>query len=134
MHTSILTGSGYMDEVRDGNSQQCFELFCMSLQLFYHWVNELRQHEYLKEGKGRVDVQESVAMFLYIIRHNTRIRGIADRFQHSTKTVSHKFRKVLRTVHSYDQHLIKPDLNVVGQWRLQEIFSGCSSISINYTI
>ena len=86
----------------------------MSLQLFYHWVNELRQHEYLKEGKGRIDVQESVAMFLYIIGHNTRIRGVADMFQHSTETMSRKFQKVLRTVHSCDQHLIKPDLNVVG--------------------
>ena len=57
MHTSILTGSGYMDEVRDGNPQQCFEMFRMPLQLFYHLVDELKQHGYLKEGKGLVDVQ-----------------------------------------------------------------------------
>jgi len=56
MSTSILTGSGYMDEVRDGNPQQCLEMFHMSLRLFYNLVDELKQHGYLKEGKGRVDV------------------------------------------------------------------------------
>ena len=95
MHIVILTGSGYMDEVRDGNPQQCFEMFHMSLQLFYHLVDELKQHGYLKEGKGSVDVQELVAMSLYIIGHNTRMRCVADRFQHSTETVSRKFQRLL---------------------------------------
>ena len=80
MRISILIGNGYMDEVRDGNPQQCLEMFRMSLRLFYHLVDELKQHGYLKEGKGRVDVQESVTMFLYIIGHNTRMQCVADRF------------------------------------------------------
>ena len=101
MHIVILTGSGYMDEVRDGNPQQCFEMFHMSLRLFYHLVDELKQHGYLKEGKGGIDVQELVAMSLYIIGHNTRMRCVADRFQHSTETVSRKFQRLLQTVHSY---------------------------------
>ena len=42
MCTSILTGSGYMDKVRDGNLQQCFEMFRMSLRLFYHLVDKLK--------------------------------------------------------------------------------------------
>lgn len=114
MHTSILTASGYMDEVRDGNSKQCFEMFRMSLQLFYHLVDEQKQHGYLKEGKGHVDVQESINVFLYIIRQNTPMRFVADRFQHSTKMVACKFQKVLQAVHSFGRHLIKPDPNVVG--------------------
>ena len=80
MRTSILIGSGYMDEVRDGNPQQCLEMFRMSLRLFYHLVDELKQHGYLKEGKGCVNVQESIAMFLYIIGHNTHMQCVADRF------------------------------------------------------
>ncbi|KAK9998468.1 hypothetical protein SO802_018071 [Lithocarpus litseifolius] len=59
-------------------------------------------------------MQESISIFLYIVGHNTRMRLVGDRFQHSTKTVNHKFRRVLRAVHTYGQHLIKPDLNVVG--------------------
>nr|POF00605.1 hypothetical protein CFP56_27678 [Quercus suber] len=80
MRTSILIGSGYMEEVRDGNPKQCLEMFRMSLRLFYHFVDELKWHGYLKEGKGRVDVQESVTMFLHIIRHNTRMQCVADKF------------------------------------------------------
>ena len=101
MHTSILSGKNYMDEVRDGNPTNCHDMFRMTLDLFYHLVDELKQHGYLKEGKGRVDVQEAVAIFLYIISHNTRIRPVGDRFQHSTKTISCKFRRVLQAVHTY---------------------------------
>ena len=114
MHTSILSGKNYMDEVRDGNPTNCHDMFRMTLDLFYHLVDELKRHGYLKEGKGRVDMQEAVAIFLYIVGHNTRMRPVGDKFQHSTKTVSRKFRRVLRAVHTYGQHLIKPNPNVVG--------------------
>nr|POF23528.1 hypothetical protein CFP56_49205 [Quercus suber] len=55
---SILSGSGYMDEVNDGNLAQCQEMFRirMTLPLFLHLVDELRQHGYLREGKGDVNV------------------------------------------------------------------------------
>ena len=46
------------------------EMFRMTLDLFYHLVDELKHYGYLKEGKGRVDVQESVTIFLYIVDHN----------------------------------------------------------------
>ena len=59
-------------------------------------------------------MQEAVAIFLYIVGHNTRMRPTGDKFQHSTETISRKFRRVLRAVHTYGQHLIKPDSNVVG--------------------
>ncbi|XP_030945941.1 uncharacterized protein LOC115970448 [Quercus lobata] len=85
MRTSILSGKDYMAEVRDDNPTNCHDMFRMTLDLFYHLVDELKQHGYLKEGK---------------------------RFQHSTETVSCKFRRVLRHVHTYGQHLIKPDSNV----------------------
>ena len=114
MRTSILSEKDYMAEVRDDNPTNCHDMFCMTLDLFYHLVDELKHHGYLKEGKGRVEVQESVAIFLNIIGHNTRMWPVADRFQHSTETMDRKFRRVLRAVHTYDQHLIKSDSNVVG--------------------
>ncbi|XP_023885850.1 uncharacterized protein LOC111997956 [Quercus suber] len=77
-----------MDEVRDGNPTNCHDMFRMTLDLFYHLVDELKQHGYLKKRKGRVDVQEAVAIFLYIVGHNTRMRPVGDRFQHSTETRS----------------------------------------------
>ena len=114
IHTSILSGKDYMAEVRDDNPTNCHDMFHMTLDLFYHLVDDLKQHGYLKEGKGCVDVQESVAIFLCIVDHNTRMRPVGDRFQHSIETISRKFRKVLWAVHRYGQHLIKLDPNAVG--------------------
>nr|POE73519.1 hypothetical protein CFP56_42670 [Quercus suber] len=111
--TSILSGSDYMAEVRDDNLTNCHDMLCMTLDLFYHLVDELKHYGYLKEGKWRVDMQEAVAIFLYIVGYNTRMRPMADRFQHSTETMDRKFRRVLQAVHTYDQYLIKPDPNAV---------------------
>uniref|UniRef100_A0A7N2KQ02 DUF8040 domain-containing protein n=1 Tax=Quercus lobata TaxID=97700 RepID=A0A7N2KQ02_QUELO len=71
MHTSILSGKDYMAKVRDGNPTNCHDMFHMTLDLFYHLVDELKQH-------------------------------------------GHKFRRVLRAVHTYGQHLIKPNPNAVS--------------------
>nr|POE95371.1 hypothetical protein CFP56_22632 [Quercus suber] len=63
MRTSILSGKDYMDEVGDGNPTNCHDMFCMTLNLFYHLVDELKHHGYLKEEKRRVDMQEAIAIF-----------------------------------------------------------------------
>ena len=80
MRTSIFSGRDYVAEVRDGNPTNFHDMFRMTLDLFYHLIDELKHDGYLKEGKGRVNVQESVAIFLYIVSHNTRMRPTADRF------------------------------------------------------
>ncbi|KAK9996524.1 hypothetical protein SO802_021210 [Lithocarpus litseifolius] len=89
-------------------------MFCMTLRLFFHLVDVLKRHGYLLEGRGRVNVQEPMAMFLYIVRHNTHMQFVAKKFQHSTEMVSHKFQRVLQAVHTYGKHLIRPNSNVVG--------------------
>ncbi|XP_023873797.1 uncharacterized protein LOC111986405 [Quercus suber] len=114
MHTSILSGKDYMAKVRDDNPSNYRDMFRITLDLFYHLVDELKHHGYLKEGNGRVDVQKSMAIFLYIVRHNTWMQPVADRVQHSIETVDRKFHRVLQVVHTYEQHLIKPNPNVVG--------------------
>ena len=47
-----------MAKVRDDNSTNCYDMFCMTLDLFYYLVDELKHYGYLKEEKGHVDVQE----------------------------------------------------------------------------
>ena len=49
MHTSVLTGNGYMEEVEEGNPKKCFEMFRMTRPLLLHLVNELRGHDYLRD-------------------------------------------------------------------------------------
>lgn len=45
----------------------------MKLQLFYHLVDVLKRHGYLLERRGCVNMQEPMAMFLYIVEHNTHM-------------------------------------------------------------
>ncbi|XP_050278520.1 uncharacterized protein LOC126720246 [Quercus robur] len=101
-----------MDEL-DSNPNKCFEMFRTTHPYLLHLVDELVSHGYLEEGQGDVDATQVAAMLLYILGHNTRMRCVADRFQHSIKTVSRHFRRVLRALHSYARHLIKPDPDVI---------------------
>ena len=56
MRISILSGKDYMVKVRNGNPTHWYDMFCMTLDLFYHLMDKLKQHGYLKERKGHVDV------------------------------------------------------------------------------
>ncbi|KAK9997936.1 hypothetical protein SO802_017539 [Lithocarpus litseifolius] len=112
MRDSILLGQGYMDELNN-NPNKCFEMFRMICLYMLHLVDELLDHRYLMEGQGDVDATQAVAMLLYILGHNIRMRCIADKFQYSTEMVSLHFRRVLRALHLYVRHLIKPDPDVV---------------------
>lgn len=70
MHTSVLMGNGYMEELEEGNPQKCFEMFRMIRPLLLHLVDELHGHGYLRDGQGDVGCTQVVAMILYIIGHN----------------------------------------------------------------
>ena len=41
MRTSILTGDGYMEELKDSNPKKCFEMFHMTCLLLLYLVDEL---------------------------------------------------------------------------------------------
>ena len=114
MRDSALIGTVYMDEVTEGNSTKCYEMFRMTPELLLHLVDEFAQHGYLRDKCGEVNATQAVTMLLYILGHNTRFRYVADRFKHLTKTVCRHFRKVLRAFHHYTKHLIKPNQNVIG--------------------
>jgi hypothetical protein len=109
MRTSKLSGDAYMKELLNGHPGVCYEMFRMDVDVLRHLCNELKRLRILKEDKGIVSLEESVAMFLYIIGHNTRMRVVSDRFQHSTETVQRRFRRVLRAIHELGMILIKPD-------------------------
>ena len=80
MRTSVLTGNGYMEQMEEGNPKKCFELFRMTRPLLLHLVDELHGHGYFRDGQGDVDSTQAVAIFLYIIGHNTRMRYFANWF------------------------------------------------------
>nr|POF21433.1 hypothetical protein CFP56_18476 [Quercus suber] len=80
MQTSALTSKAYIDEVTEGNPAKCYEMFRMTPELLLHLVDELAEHGYLRDRHGDVNATQAVAMLLYILGHNTRLRCVADRF------------------------------------------------------
>ena len=74
MRASALTDKAYMDEVTEGNAMNCYEMFRMTPELLLRLVDELAQHGYLRDGCGKMNATQAVAMLLYILGHNTHFR------------------------------------------------------------
>ncbi|KAL0005304.1 hypothetical protein SO802_012865 [Lithocarpus litseifolius] len=111
MCTSILSGKSYVKEVVEGNSQVCYDMFCMDVHIFKHLCNELKRLHLLEEDTGIVLVKESVSTLLYIVEHNIDFWLTSNHFQHSLKTIQRQFWGVLRAIHSLGCLIIRPDID-----------------------
>ncbi|KAL4302428.1 hypothetical protein GQ457_10G020700 [Hibiscus cannabinus] len=105
--TSILDDKAYVMEILYGNPTMCYEMFRMKKYIFLNFCDRLKVDKLLEDEK-KVSVEEAVAMFLFIIGQNATQRLIADRFQHSTETVSTWFQKVLIVVCKLGTKIICP--------------------------
>ncbi|CAI0546056.1 unnamed protein product [Linum tenue] len=79
----------------------------MDKDTFLALCEELKQNGGLK-STTRVTVEEKVAIFLKTIGHANDFRDIAERFQHSTTTISKYFDKVLKVVVKLANKIIVP--------------------------
>ena len=86
-------------------------MFRVHIPVFHHLCYTLRLHRLIVEDEGDVSLEESVAMFLFIVGHDTRQRVVGDRFQHSLETIHRRFRIVLRSIHTLRAILIKLNEN-----------------------
>ena len=105
---SALSGQEFVSELLKESGTVCYELLRMEKACYINLCNELRNKNYLEDSR-EVFLEEQVAMFLFIIGHNVRHRVVADRFQHSTQTVSHYFKNVLRAICRLGKEIIKQD-------------------------
>ncbi|KAL4367185.1 hypothetical protein GQ457_05G027840 [Hibiscus cannabinus] len=105
--TSILDGKAYIMEILSGNPTVCYEMLRMKKHVFQNFCDRLKVENFLEDEK-KVSVEEAVAMFLFIIGQNATQRLIADRFQHSTETVSTWFQKVLIAICKLGTKIICP--------------------------
>ncbi|CAH9110733.1 unnamed protein product [Cuscuta epithymum] len=103
---SKLKGHEWVVEVLNGHPNTCYDLFRMDKHVFRSLCEELKRTA-TKDSKY-LSVQEQLAIFLLIISHNGRQRYAADRFQHSTDTISKYFRKILFVICSISKHIITP--------------------------
>ena len=70
-------------------------------------AQELTQKYGLKPMKN-IDVDERVAIFLYMIVHGATYRNVEEWFQHSGETIHRQFHRVLKAVYKLGNQLIRP--------------------------
>ncbi|XP_060961641.1 protein ALP1-like [Cannabis sativa] len=104
---SALSGHEYVMEVLHGHESRCYDLFRMDKDVFILFCGVLKEKNLLRNSRY-LSVEEQVSMFLFVVGHNERHRVVAERFQHSTSTISEYFRKVLRAVCRLSKELITP--------------------------
>lgn len=105
--TSILTGHMWYIELINGNDNMFFEQLRMRKHVFQQLVWELTNNYGLTPTKN-IGVEESVALFLYMIGHGATYRNVQGRFQHSGQTIHNHFHRVLTAVYKLGNHIIRP--------------------------
>jgi hypothetical protein len=88
MHTSILTGSKWLDEVLHGHPDRCRrELGMSALQFALLWA-ELASSGDLADSRNGVTAKEQLAIFIYWMVHGSSQRELQEWFQRSGDTIS----------------------------------------------
>jgi hypothetical protein len=97
--TSILTGDAYVKELlaETVNRRREFEVLRMPSSSFVQLAKWCVQQGVLCRSRKGVTVEEQLAIFLYIVGHNSSNRDAQERFQHSGETITRYFQRCYRT-------------------------------------
>lgn len=104
---SSQTGNRWVMEVLQGNNVQCYNAFRIDKDVFYHLCSDL-EVKFGVFGSNRTSHVEVVGLVLHLLGHECGTRSEAERFQHSTETISRYFRKALDILYQYSEEIIKP--------------------------
>jgi hypothetical protein len=86
--TTGLPGAEYLRELlQSGNEKRIYEVIRMQKETFDQLCLRLRRNAGLKDSR-HILVDQQVAIFLWIINYSASITATAERFQHSTETIS----------------------------------------------
>ncbi|OEL13617.1 hypothetical protein BAE44_0025364 [Dichanthelium oligosanthes] len=84
----------------------------MEKAIFHKLVDLLREMNLLQDTRA-VDVEEQVAIFMYVVSKNASNRDLQWRFQHSGETISRHFGAVLRAMVRLTGSLVQlPTVNI----------------------
>ena len=86
MHTSILTGQMWLDELLDGHPIRFYNAFGMKKHIFQRLLVQLQIQNGLVDTKY-VKAEEQLAIFIYFARHGSTSRELMERFQRSPDTI-----------------------------------------------
>ncbi|KAL0957210.1 hypothetical protein HGRIS_014896 [Hohenbuehelia grisea] len=119
MHTSSLTGLGWLNELLKGHPARFHHQMGMSKLVFRKLVHALEIKCGLSPSK-HITSEEQVAIFLRIARTGLGNREHQERFQRSGDTISKYFHRILRMIVSpafYNSYVKLPSANVPPEIR-----------------
>ena len=106
VHTCSLSGAQLVKEILDGHESWCKVEFRMEPEIFRSVSNYLKR-EHLLEGTTRVDVDEQLGMFMYMISHNATNQDLQKKIQRSAETVSRKMNEIFDIIPILVQRFVK---------------------------
>ncbi|POW18077.1 hypothetical protein PSHT_06162 [Puccinia striiformis] len=89
-----LSGEDYTIAILQGNPRRTLDVFRVTTPTFMFICRELLSVQ-MEPVSKLLQIEEQLAIFLYIVGHNNSNRQAQDRFQHSGQTISKVFRHVL---------------------------------------
>lgn len=87
MHTSVLSGQAWLDELITGHHRRFQDAFGMAKHVFLQLTIELQLFHGLRPSK-HVSANEKLATFLHMARTGSNTRMLQERFQRSGETIS----------------------------------------------
>ena len=108
-HDSRLQGEDWVRELLNGHPTVFFEQTRMPRLTFcrlQRWI-ELN-HRLTRRRKTSMSIEEMLIMFLWMVGHNASNRDAQSRFQHSGRTISKTFKRVLNALLPLYDDFVKP--------------------------
>lgn len=88
LHTSALSGRAFVQELLTGHPDAIYITLGMRKHVFLALVLQIRLLGYIEPHQSRIDLDESLAIFLYTCVTGLSVDQVAMRFQHSKSTIS----------------------------------------------
>ncbi|XP_047042767.1 uncharacterized protein LOC124646734 [Lolium rigidum] len=130
VHTSSLSGAQLVKEILEGHESWSKVEFRMEPEIF-RAVSDYLKRERLLEGTTRVDVDEQLGMFMYMISHNATNQDLQKKFQHSAETVHRKLNEIINLIPLLVQRFVKvptslqPHPKIMSNPRFWPYFQNC---------
>ncbi|KAH7838368.1 hypothetical protein Vadar_025532 [Vaccinium darrowii] len=106
--TAPFTGQEYITFLLNGHPDTIHDVLRVDAGTFRALVSELTLRGNLKWDHMRLSVEESLVTFLYICGQRENHRLVADRFRHSTDTISRHFKYMRRALCALAPFIIRP--------------------------